>query len=114
MHHDDREVTGPDPLTALEADAERAEHAPPDDEMIRALVRRLSRRHRSGGRVIERAAVVASGGDCQAIIDWIVAHDGRAEDDRPTTTRGGGLYGPRTTERPRTPQRYVLPTGALD
>ena len=113
MNHDDREVMSPEPVLPPEPDAEPSDRTPPDDDAIRALVRRLSRRHRSGGRVIERAAVVASGADGQAIIDWIVAHDGRAEDDRPTTTTGGGLYGART-ERPRTPQRYVLPTGALD
>jgi hypothetical protein len=86
---------------------------PPDDDEIRALVRRLSRRHRSGGRVIERAAVVASGADGGAIIDWIVAHDGRPETDAPAPAGSGGLYGARA-ERASTPQRYVLPTGALD
>jgi hypothetical protein len=89
------------------------DHLPPDDEAIRALVRRLSRRHRSGGRVIERAAVVASGADGKAIIDWIVAHDGRPETDRASAVARGGLYGARA-EQATTPQRYVLPAGALD
>jgi hypothetical protein len=84
-----------------------------DDDAIRALLRRLSRRHRSGGRVIERAAVIASGADGKAIIDWIVAHDGRPETDRPAAAERGGLHGGRT-ERAIKPQRYVLPAGALD
>ena len=96
------------PLMAPEPDPQT-----PDDDSIRALVRRLSRRHRSGGRVIERAAVVASGANGQAIIDWIVAHDGRPETSRPTAAGQGGLYGART-ERPSAPQRYVLPADALD
>jgi hypothetical protein len=96
-----------------ESGAETPGRTPPDDEAIRALVRRLSRRHRSGGRVIERAAVVASGADGDAIIAWIVAHDGRPETDRPADAARGGLYGART-ERASTPQRYVLPDGALD
>jgi hypothetical protein len=89
------------------------DETPPDDEAIRMLVRRLSRRHRSGGRVIERAAVLASGADGGAIIEWIVAHDGQPESDRPAAARGGGLYGARA-ERASTPQRYVLPAGSLD
>ena len=83
-----------------------------DDEAIRTVVRRLSRRHRSGGRVIERAAVVASGADGEAIIAWIVAHDGQPESDTPAAV-GGGLYGARP-QRASGPQRYVLPAGALD
>ena len=101
------------PLMAREPDARTPDRTPPDDDAIRALVRRLSRRHRSGGRVIERAAVVASGADGQAIIDWIVAHDGRPETSRPAASERGGLYGART-ERASTPQRYVLPADALD
>jgi hypothetical protein len=85
-----------------------------DDEAIRALVIRLSRRHRSGGRVIERAAVVASGSDGDAIIAWIVAHHGRPESDAPPAAQRGGPYGSHAPERVSTPQRYVLPAGALD
>jgi len=96
-----------------EPDPETPDRPAPDDEAIRTLVRRLSRRHRSGGLVIERAAVVASGADGHAIIDWIVAHDGRPETDRAPAVARGGLYGARD-ERVSTPQRYVLPAGALD
>ena len=103
----------PDPAAVPEPNAETFDRAPLDDDAIRALVRRLSRRHRSGGRVIERAAVIASGDDGRAIIDWIVAHDGRPETDRPARVQRSGLHSART-ERPAVPQRYVLPTGALD
>lgn len=102
-----------DPTAVPEPDTETADRALLDDDAIRALVRRLSRRHRSGGRVIERAAVIASGDDGRAIIDWIIAHDGRPETDRPARVQRSGLHGART-ERPDAPQRYVLPTGALD
>ena len=34
-----------------------------DDEAIRAVVTRLARSHSSGGEVIERAAILAEGGD---------------------------------------------------
>src|SRR3954453_7127484 len=81
------------------ADERTPAHAP-DDEDIRALVTRLSRRHRSGGRVIERAAVVASGSDGDAIIAWIVAHDGRPESEAPAAAGHGGPCGPWAGPRP--------------
>ena len=96
-----------------EPDAETPDRALPDDDAIRLLVRRLSRRHRSGGRVIERADVIAAGADGRAIIDWIMAHDGRPETDGPARVQRSGLHSART-ERPAAPQRYVLPVGALD
>ena len=80
--------------------------------MIRALVMRLSRPDRSGGRVIERAAVLASGANLEAVLRWIDARDGKPEATPPARPRHG-LYGSRA-EAPRTPQRYVLPAGALD
>src|SRR5947209_14760140 len=43
-----------------------------DDEKTRIVVRRLSRRHPSGGEVIERAAIIAEA-DAVAIIAWITA-----------------------------------------
>src|SRR3954454_1748842 len=80
----------------------------PDDDAIRTLVTRLSRRHRSGGRVIERAAVVASGSDGDAIIAWIVAHQGRPESDAPAAAQRGGLHGSHAAPQSMsTPQRYV-------
>ena len=50
-----------------------------DDDAIRTLVIRLSRAHPSGGEVIERAAILAEGADFDAVVGWIIAHDGRPE-----------------------------------
>jgi hypothetical protein len=86
-----------------------------DDEEIRTVVRRLSRRHPSGGAVIERAAIIAEA-DAVAIIAWITAHDGQAEAPAPAGSRqglhGGRLNGSHDT-RTSTPRRYVLPPGEL-
>ena len=86
-----------------------------DDDEIRAVVKRLSRPHPSGGEVIERAAIVAAGGDFQGIMAWIVAHDGEAEAAVPAGK--GGLHGSRLEYRigaeGPTPLRFVLPAGAL-
>ena len=87
-----------------------------DDDAIRALVTRLSRRHRSGGKVIERAAIVAEGADADAVVGWIVAHDGEPEVASAAAVPRG-LYGSRLTPSAgaaRAPARYVLPAGALD
>lgn len=83
-----------------------------DDETIRALVRRLSRSHRSGGRVIERAAIVAAGIDYAAVMSWIAAHDGEPEPLAAPTTQRGLLAGRGAAARQ--PLRYVLPADALD
>lgn len=87
-----------------------------DDEAIRAVLVRLSRRHQSGGRVIERAAVVAEGASSQSILAWIAAHDGQPEALVPAMARKG-LHGGRLNGGDRhdggSPQRYVLPPGVL-
>jgi hypothetical protein len=87
-----------------------------DDEKIQEVVRRLSRRHQSGGAVIERAAILAEGAASQSILAWIVEHDGQPE-ALATASAKGGLHGGRLggAGRPHTsaPQRYVLPPGAL-
>lgn len=87
-----------------------------DEETIRAVVTRLSRQHPSGGRVIERAAVVAEGADSGTILDWITSHDGKPE-DQPAERSAGGLHRGRldgsrwaTSSAPR---RYVLPPGIV-
>jgi hypothetical protein len=88
-----------------------------EDDAIRALVKRLARAHPSGGMVIERAAIVAEGGDAEAIGTWITAHGGQPEAAVETSTRQG-LHGARLHSSggtaPRAPARFVLPAGALD
>lgn len=86
------------------------------DDEIRLLVASLSRPHSSGGDVIERAAIVASGAHSAEVVGWIVSHHGEPEVAVPgASTRG--LHGARVTrgisseERP--PLRYVLPPGTL-
>jgi hypothetical protein len=85
------------------------------DAEIHALVKRLARPHSSGGDVVERAALLASG-DFAAAMAWIADHGGVAE----AMTSGAprrGLHGPRlglsAGTEPRTPVRFVLPAGAL-
>jgi hypothetical protein len=87
-----------------------------DDDTIRMLVRRLSRPHRSGGKVIERAAILAEGANSAAVLAWITAHDGQPEALVPVASRGG-LHSARITNSDgmngSAPRRYVLPPGAL-
>lgn len=87
-----------------------------DDEIIRKLVTRLSRQDRSGGRVIERAAILAEGADSRSILAWILAHDGQPEAVAPAVVPGG-LHGGRLNGRggmnASAPRRYVLPPGVL-
>lgn len=92
------------------------ETQPTADEDIGALVARLSRPHPSGGRVIERAAIMAEGGNSAAILDWLAAGDWVPEEAMASSGhRGGsGLHGMRReAERGRAqaaaPRRYVSP-----
>jgi hypothetical protein len=87
-----------------------------DDQAIRTVVTRLSRRHPSGGQVIERAAVMAEGAESAAILAWITSHDGLPE-SRAGVAPARGLHQGRLHDSrgasSATPQRYVLPPGAL-
>jgi hypothetical protein len=87
-----------------------------DDTAIRALVTRLSRPHGSGGDVIERAAIFAAGAHSAEVFAWIAAHAGEPERVAATETRRG-LHSARLSvpvaKGSSTPQRYVLPPGAL-
>lgn len=88
-----------------------------DDQRIKLLVARLSRPHSSGGLVIERAAILADGGDFSAVMDWITAHAGRADTTvAPPTARG--LHGSRVqgtpASAPTKPLRFLLPANAVD
>jgi hypothetical protein len=86
-----------------------------DDAAIRAIVVRLARPHPSGGKVIERAAIVAEGESATEVVDWIISRAGHGEAAGPR--RGGGLHGARLAGTDRSagpPLRYILPVGALD
>jgi hypothetical protein len=89
----------------------------PTDEEIRVLLSRLSRRHSSGGAVIERAAIMAEGADSAAVVSWILDHEGEPEAAADKSSKGG-LHGPRLSDPiwadPRPPARYVLPAGTLN
>jgi hypothetical protein len=91
------------------------------DEDISTLVARLSRRHRSGGRVIERAAIMAEGGNSAAILAWLADNDWKPEADAPVSSDrdGLGLHGMRReAERGRAqqqaPRRYISPAPVDD
>jgi hypothetical protein len=87
-----------------------------NDDAILALVTRLARPHSSGGAVIERAAILAEGGDFASVMAWIEDHDGHPE---PTAAAVAtrGLHGSAISSggggRVRPPLRYVLPAGTL-
>lgn len=87
-----------------------------DERDVRALLGRLGRPHVSGGTVIERAALLAEGADFDVTMAWILAHGGKPEAGAVPAPRRG-LYGSRPDSLgragSRTPQRYVLPPGAL-
>jgi hypothetical protein len=86
------------------------------DAEIHALLKRLARPHSSGGDVVERAALLASGSDFPSVMAWIARHAGVAEPMASEAPRRG-LHGPRIGlsggAAPRTPLRFVLPAGAL-
>jgi hypothetical protein len=86
-----------------------------EDEAIRALVTRLARPHRSGGAVIERAALFADGADFAEVMAWITARGGIPE--AVVSTQRGGLhdhhFDARADAVEQTPRRFVLPPGAL-
>jgi len=91
---------------------------PADEDEIRPVVARLARPHRSGGRVIERAAILAEGTNSTAIMAYITAHDWEPEADEaaPSSGAGFGLHAARREEQRatsrRAPRRYVeRPTG---
>lgn len=87
-----------------------------EETAIRELLTRLARPHPSGGKVIERAAILAEGADFPEVMEWILAHSGEA-DSAAAAPPSRGLHGSRTTEPLRTEQRralrYVLPADAL-
>lgn len=105
----------PAPSEAFEEEASadrQPRRATPDDAELGVIVTRLARRHHSGGRVVERAALMAEGVDFAALLAWIAAHDGVPE-DAATPTRTGGLFGDRHGQPPHQPLRFVLPATAF-
>ena len=86
-----------------------------NDLEITALIRNLSRPHPSGGIVIERAAILAAGGDSPEIIAWIMTHAGAPETP---AARSRGLHGSRIyadeSRASSHPTRFVLPANALN
>jgi hypothetical protein len=100
--------------TQLEPDLPDEARPVTGDDAERAVVTRLSRPHRSGGTVIERAAILAEGADSTRLVAWVVAHGGQPEAAGASTKRGihsSRLDDPGASLRP--PLRYVLPAGAL-
>jgi hypothetical protein len=87
-----------------------------EDTEIRTLVTRLARPDASGGGVIERAAILAEGADCDAVLAWLAAHGAVPEEAAPVTA-GRGLHSTRLDgiggASQRAPRRYRLPPGAL-
>ena len=84
-----------------------------EDDAICTLVTRLARPHASGGEVVERAALLAEGGDFAAVMSWISSHGGEPE-PMPSPDGGGGLYSVGRDAEPPSPRRFVLPAGALN
>jgi hypothetical protein len=86
-----------------------------NDDAILTLLKRLARRHSSGGQVVERAAIVAAGADASAVEEWILDHSGKPEEAVSTAPRRG-LHGAPLNQvagTNRAPQRFVLPAGVL-
>jgi hypothetical protein len=96
-------------------DTREPEQATTSDDEIRALVARLSRPHRTGGRVIERATMLAEGSDFDAVLAWIEAHGGEPEAPVSRKVGGGGLHSGRLSggEKAPAPLRFILPAAAL-
>jgi hypothetical protein len=82
-----------------------------DDDATRAEVRRVARRDRSGGWLVERATLLAGGAEFGAAVAWIEAHGGVPE--LPAIPRlQRGLHSPRAAEG-AAPLRFLLPADAL-
>lgn len=88
-----------------------------EDTAIQALLSSLSRQHPSGGKVVERSAVLAAGSDFPQVLAWISDHGGLAEMAAAPAAQGG-LHGSQVrrgnTTSQRAPLRYVLGAGVLD
>ena len=87
-----------------------------EDTDIEAIVARLARPHRSGGKVIERVAILAEGADFDAVMKWILDRDGVAE-AAPAKPAARGIHAMRyhdtEGDAPPPPARFILPPGVL-
>ena len=67
--------------------------------------------------MIERAAILADGGDFSAVMNWITAHSGRADTTVAAPT-SRGLHGSRVhgsvASASTKPLRFLLPASAVD
>lgn len=88
-----------------------------EDDEARRLVKRLARPHRSGGEVVERAAILAAGSDSTTILAWIAAHEGTPEAPAAAAPNKGGLHARGNDAgggEPAAALRFIFPPGALD
>ena len=90
----------------------QTESPPADDAALGAVVARLARPHRSGGHVVERAALMADGTEFTALLGWIESHDGVPEalPESAPAARGFASFGDRGAQQPL---RFVLPADAF-
>ena len=73
-----------------------------DNDEIRVLLTRLARPHRSGGTVVERAAILAEGADFPMVMAWIGDHDGKPEEQASAQPRvASTVRGSTAPVRPR-------------
>ncbi|HEY2161703.1 MAG TPA: hypothetical protein VGH24_10380 [Solirubrobacteraceae bacterium] len=87
-----------------------------EEDAIRALLTRLARPHPSGGKSVERAAILAEGADFPEVVEWIVAHSGKPDTavaSPPARGLHGSLMGDSAPPEQRKVVRYVLPADAL-
>jgi len=85
--------------------------APTDEDELRTVVDRLARSDRAGGRVIERAALLAEGARSTALLEWLGAHGWEPEAPATPASRGGGGIHAQREHRAvvsAAPARYVL------
>ncbi|MDO8214158.1 hypothetical protein [Conexibacter sp. CPCC 206217] len=89
-----------------------------DEPAIQKIVARLARTNATGGKTIERAALLAEGSNFGEIEAWILARGGEPEIPGARAGATGGLHGVRIDASRRrassgAPVRYLLPAGAL-
>jgi hypothetical protein len=87
-----------------------------EDTAIEEIVERLARPHRSGGKVIERVAILAEGADFEAVMRWILDRGGVAEAEKAKPAPKGihaMRYHDTEGDADPAPARFILPPGVL-